>query len=84
MREERYLSSGQAAEGVGDQVTDFVCVREQGDSTFRGGRGEGRARRYRAEDVRRLKERKDGRRDPEGVVRAPCTGACQCWSRGSP
>jgi citrate synthase len=30
--------------------------------------GKGRARRYRAEDVRRLKERKDGRRDPEGVV----------------
>ena len=30
--------------------------------------GKRRARRYRAEDVRRLKERKDGRRDPEGVV----------------
>ena len=30
--------------------------------------GKGRARRYRAEDVRRLKERKDRRRDPEGVV----------------
>ena len=30
--------------------------------------GKRRARRYRAEDVRRLKEKKDRRRDPEGVV----------------
>ncbi len=30
--------------------------------------GKGRARRYRTEDVRRLKERKERRRDPDGVV----------------
>ena len=30
--------------------------------------GKGRARRYRAEDVRRLKESKERRRDPDGVV----------------
>jgi citrate synthase len=68
MREERYLSSGQAAEELGIRLPTLYAYVSRGIVRSEAVEGKGRARRYRAEDVRRLKERKDGRRDPEGVV----------------
>src|ERR671912_374840 len=68
MREERYLSSGQAAEELGIRLPTLYAYVSRGIVRSEAVEGKGRVRRYRAEDVRRLKERKDGRRDPEGVV----------------
>jgi citrate synthase len=68
MKEERYLSSGQAAEELGIRLPTLYAYVSRGIVRSEAVEGKGRARRYRAEDVRRLKERKDGRRDPEGVV----------------
>jgi citrate synthase len=68
MREERYLSSGQAAEELGIRLPTLYAYVSRGIVRSEAVEGKGRARRYRADAVRRLKERKDGRRDPEGVV----------------
>jgi len=65
--EERYLSARRAAEELGISVATLYAYVSRGmvRSEAVGGR---RNRRYRAEDVRRLKERKQRRRDPDGVV----------------
>ena len=65
---ERYLSAGRAAEELGVSVTTLYAYVSRGmvRSEAVGGR---RNRRYRAEDVRRLKENKERRRDPDGVAR---------------
>jgi citrate synthase len=68
MREERYLSSGQAAEELGVSLATLYAYVSRGMVRSEAGEGKGRGRRYRAEDVRRLKERKERRRDPDGVV----------------
>ncbi len=65
--EERYISARRAAEELGISVATLYAYVSRGmvRSEAVGGR---RNRRYRAEDVRRLKERKQRRRDPDGVV----------------
>jgi citrate synthase len=68
MREERYLSSGQAAEELGVSLATLYAYVSRGMVRSEAGGGKGRDRRYRAEDVRRLKDRKERRRDPDGVV----------------
>ncbi|HSK85774.1 MAG TPA: citrate synthase family protein [Rubrobacter sp.] len=68
MREERYLSSGQAAEELGIRLPTLYAYVSRGIVRSEAVEGKRRARRYRAEDVRRLKEKKDRRRDPDGVV----------------
>jgi citrate synthase len=68
MREERYLGSGQAAEELGVSLATLYAYVSRGMVRSEAVEGKGRARRYRAEDVRRLKERKERRRDPDGVV----------------
>ena len=68
MREERYLGSGQAAEELGISLATLYAYVSRGMVRSEAVEGKGRARRYRAEDVRRLKERKERRRDPDGVV----------------
>jgi citrate synthase len=68
MGEERYLSAGRAAEELGVSVATLYAYVSRGMVRSEAGEGKGRARRYRAEDVRRLKERKERRRDPDGVV----------------
>src|SRR5918995_181160 len=68
MREERYLRSGQAAEELGVSLATLYAYVSRGMVRSEAVEGKGRARRYRAEDVRRLKERKERRRDPDGVV----------------
>ena len=66
MGEGRYLTSREAAEELGVRTATLYAYVSRGmiRSEDVGGRG----RRYRAEDVRRLKERKERRRDPEGAV----------------
>jgi citrate synthase len=66
--EERYLSAGRAAEELGVSVATLYAYVSRGMVRSEAVEGEGRNRRYRAEDVRRLKERKERRRDPEGVM----------------
>jgi citrate synthase len=68
MREERYLSAGRAAEELGISLATLYAYVSRGMVRSEAVEGKGRARRYRAEDVRRLKERKERRRDPDGVV----------------
>jgi citrate synthase len=68
MREERYFGSGQAAEELGVSLATLYAYVSRGMVRSEAVEGKGRARRYRAEDVRRLKERKERRRDPDGVV----------------
>ena len=66
--EERYLSAGRAAEELGVSLATLYAYVSRGMVRSEAVEGKGRARRYRAEDVRRLKERKERRRDPDGVV----------------
>src|SRR5215207_5325624 len=68
MGEERYLSAGRAAEELGVSVATLYAYVSRGMVRSEAVEGKKRNRRYRAEDVRRLKERKERRRDPEGVL----------------
>jgi citrate synthase len=68
MREERYLDAGRAAEELGVSLATLYAYVSRGMVRSEAVEGKGRNRRYRAEDVRRLKERKERRRDPDGVV----------------
>jgi len=66
--DERYLSAGRAAEELGVSVATLYAYVSRGMIRSEAVEGKRRNRRYRGEDVRRLKERKERRRDPEGVV----------------
>jgi citrate synthase len=68
MGEERYFSSGQAAAELGISLPTLYAYVSRGMVRSEVVEGKGRNRRYRAEDVRRLKERKERRRDPDRVV----------------
>src|SRR5919112_3001114 len=72
--DERYLSAGRAAEELGVSVATLYAYVSRGMVRSEAVGGRKRNRRYRAEDVRRLKERKERRRDPDGVVE----GALSC------
>jgi citrate synthase len=66
---ERYFSAGRAAEELGVSVATLYAYVSRGMVRSEAVEGKKRNRRYRAEDVRRLKERKERRRDPDGVAR---------------
>ena len=66
--DERYLSAGRAAEELGVSVATLYAYVSRGMVRSEAVGGKKRNRRYRAEDVRRLKQRKERRRDPEGVM----------------
>jgi len=68
MGEARYLSARQAAEELGVSVATLYAYVSRGMVRSEEAEGKRRNRRYRAEDVRRLRERKERRRDPEGAV----------------
>ena len=66
MGEARYLGAREAAEELGVSRATLYAYVSRG--MIRSEAAGGRRRRYRAEDVRRLKERKERRRDPDRVV----------------
>ncbi|MGH3146994.1 MAG: citrate/2-methylcitrate synthase [Rubrobacter sp.] len=66
--EARYLSARQAAEELGVSVATLYAYVSRGMVRSEEAEGKRRNRRYRAEDVRRLRERKERRRDPDVVV----------------
>ena len=66
MGEGRHLGAREAAGELGVSVATLYSYVSRG--MIRSEAGGGRSRRYRAEDVRRLKERKERRRDPDSVV----------------
>ena len=66
--DERYFSAGRAAEELGVSVATLYAYVSRGMIRSEAAEGKKRNRRYRAEDVRRLKERKERRRDPDGVL----------------
>jgi citrate synthase len=66
MGRERYLGARRAAEELGISLGTLYTYVSRG--MIRSEAAGGRRRRYRAEDVRRLKERKERRRDPDRVV----------------
>jgi citrate synthase len=62
----RYLTAREAAEELGVSLATLYAYVSRG--RIRSEAARGRGRRYRAEDVRRLRERKQRRRDPDAVV----------------
>ena len=66
MGEARYLTAREAAEELGVSLATLYAYVSRG--RIRSEAAGGRGRRYRAEDVRRLRERKERRRDPDAVV----------------
>jgi citrate synthase len=66
--EERYLSARRAAEELDVSLATLYAYVSRGMVRSETVEGKGRNRRYRAEDVRRLKERRERRRDPDRVV----------------
>src|SRR5215212_9125524 len=66
MGEGRYLTARRAAEELGVSLATLYAYVSRG--RIRSEAAGGRGRRYRAEDVRRLRERKERRRDPDAVV----------------
>ena len=66
MGEERYLTARQAAGELGVSLATLYAYVSRG--RIRSEAAGGRGRRYRSEDVRRLKERKERRRDPDRAV----------------
>jgi citrate synthase len=66
--DERYLSAGRAAGELGVSLQTLYAYVSRGMVRSEAVGGKKRNRRYRAEDIRRLKERKKRRRDPDGVV----------------
>ncbi len=68
MRSGRYLTAGEAAAELGVSLPTLYSYVSRGMVRSEAAEGERRSRRYRAEDVRALKERKERRRDPEGVA----------------
>src|ERR687890_354124 len=66
--EERYLSARRAAEELDVSLATLYAYVSRGMVRSETVEGKGRKRRYRAEDVRRLKERRERRRDPDRVV----------------
>jgi citrate synthase len=68
MGEGRYLTARRAAEELGVSLATLYAYVSRGMIRSEAAGGSRRSRRYRAEDVRRLKERKERRRDPDRVV----------------
>jgi citrate synthase len=66
--EERYLSARRAADELGVSLATLYAYVSRGMVRSEAVEEKKRSRRYRAEDIRRLKERKERRRDPDGVV----------------
>jgi citrate synthase len=66
MGEGRYMTARLAAEELGITLATLYAYVSRG--MIRSEAAGGRSRRYRVEDVRRLKERKERRRDPDRVV----------------
>jgi citrate synthase len=67
MGEGRYLTARRAAEELGVSLATLYAYVSRGMIRSEAVGGSRRSRRYRAEDVRRLKERKERRRDPDRV-----------------
>ncbi len=68
MGEERYLTARRAAEELGVSLATLYSYVSRGMIRSEVAGGSRRSRRYRGEDVRRLKERKERRRDPDRVA----------------
>lgn len=64
MSRERYLSAREAADELGVSLPTLYAYVSRGMIRSEAAGGGRRSRRYRAEDVRRLRERKEQRRDP--------------------
>lgn len=68
LEEKRYLSAREAAEELGVSLPTLYAYVSRGMVRSEAVGGSRRDRRYHGEDVRRLRERKERRRDPERVV----------------
>ena len=67
-RKKSYLSAREAAEELGVSLQTLYAYVSRGLVRSEAAGGSRRSRRYHGEDVRRLRERKERRRDPERVV----------------
>ncbi|HEX2189962.1 MAG TPA: citrate synthase family protein [Longimicrobiaceae bacterium] len=69
-RTPRFLDAGAAAAELGVTLPTLYAYVSRGLVRSEPGTGKSRARRYHAEDVRRLKARREQRRDPEQAARS--------------
>lgn len=67
--ESRYLTAAEAASALGITTSTLYAYVSRGLIASEPAPGDVRARRYRVEEVRRLRERQDVRRNPAGSVR---------------
>ena len=70
MGEDRYLTAREAAGELGISTATLYAYVSRGLIRSEATGGKRRDRRYRAEDVSRLRERKEQRRDPARVARS--------------
>lgn len=70
MPAERYVTAREAAEALGVSLDTLYAYVSRGQIRSEPGVGKSRARRYRREDVDRLRERKEQRREPARVAAA--------------
>ncbi|MGB3635911.1 MAG: citrate synthase family protein [Rubrobacteraceae bacterium] len=68
VEEKRYLSAREAAEELGVSLPTLYAYVSRGMVRSEAAGGSRRSRRYHGEDVRRLRERKERRRDPESAL----------------
>ena len=68
MSKDRYLNGREAAAELGVKLPTLYAYVSRGLIRSEPAGGTGRSRRYRAEDVRKLKERKEQRRDPSRLA----------------
>ena len=68
LEEKRYLSAREAAEELGVSLPTLYAYVSRGMVRSEAAGGSRRSRRYHGEDVRRLRERKERRRDPERAL----------------
>ena len=69
MKEERYLSAQEAADTLGISPTTLYAYVSRGLVRSESTAGDSRSRRYHREDIERLKERKEVRRNPTKAVK---------------
>ncbi|MEO8609849.1 MAG: citrate synthase family protein [Chloroflexota bacterium] len=70
MKKSPYLSAQEAAEALGISISTLYAYVSRGMIHSEASGGDPRARRYSAEDVERLKSRKESRHDPEIAVKS--------------
>ena len=77
---DRFLTAQEAAAELGISLATLYAYASRGMLRSEAVPREPRARRYPKEDVLRLKDRKELRKEPEKAAPKALSGGCRCWS----